>query len=91
MNSRDTLAVALDASAMGTTGGGLRNAGFAASFSFCFSADMGLFSRMLRKYDTVRSTCRSSEDDELEAEGSSTIGGLSHIRRTDEGERFAES
>ena len=91
VNSRDTLAVVVDASATGTTGGGLRNAGFASSFSFCFSGERGLFSRMLRRYDTVRSTCRSSEDEELEAEGSSMMGGVSHIRRTDDGERFVES
>lgn len=91
VNSLETLAVAVDASATGLTGGGLRKDGSAASFCFCFSGDTGLLSRMFRRYDTVRSTCRSSDDEELEADGNSMIGGVSHIRRADAGERFAES
>ena len=91
VNSLETLAVAVDASAMGLTGGGLRNDGLAASFCFCFSRDTGLFSRMFRRYETVRSTCKSSDEDELEADGSSTIGGVSQIRRPDAGEQFVES
>lgn len=39
----------------------------------------------------MRSTCRSSDDSELEADGNSMIGGVSHIRRAEEGEQFAES
>lgn len=51
VNNRDTLAVAVDASATGMTGVGLRNVGRAASFCFCFSeaAGSGWFSRMLRR------------------------------------------
>lgn len=94
VNSLETCAVAVEASATGLTGGGLRNDGRATSFCFplsCAGGDTGLFSRIFRRQDTVRSTCRSSDEDELDAEGSSMIGGVSHVRRIDDGERFAES
>lgn len=41
VNNRDTLAVAVEASATGATGGGFRNDGIAASFCFCFSNAAG--------------------------------------------------
>lgn len=51
VNNRDTLAVAVEASATGATGGGFRKAGVAASFCFCLScaAGGGWLSRMLRR------------------------------------------
>lgn len=75
---RETLAVAWDASATGTTGGGLRKEGSGAGFGFG-GLGGGLFCRMVRSEFRVRSTCRSSDEEELDAEGSSTIGAVSHV------------
>lgn len=79
---RETLAVAFDDPATGVTLGGLRNAGRGGVLGGS-GAGGGLFCRMMRREVRVRSTCRSSEDDELDAEGSSMMGGVSHVRRAE--------
>ena len=70
VNSRDTLAVVVDASATGTTGGGLRNAGFASSFSFCFSCSLSFWLRIsseLDSFEVERITFGGVRLDEMES------------------------
>lgn len=84
VNSLETLAVAWEVSAIGVPTVGLsKRAGFGSSCSrsFPFGSFGGLFWRIVRKLVSVRSTSISlSSEDSDDDEGSSMIGGVSHLR-----------